>query len=58
MNIIFILIDISLILALIFLSAFYVSLKSGQFDDPYSPAVRILKENKSKKSSKDAAADN
>ena len=42
MQIIVILISISLILALIFLGIFFWNVKSGQYDDTYSPSVRIL----------------
>lgn len=42
MSVIFILIPIALILALGFLSAFFWATKDGQFDDAYSPSVRIL----------------
>jgi cbb3-type cytochrome oxidase maturation protein len=42
MNIIFLLIGISLTLALIFLGAFIWSVKSGQMDDDYTPSVRML----------------
>jgi len=50
MEIIFVLITISLIVALIFLSAFFWSVKSGQFDDDYTPSVRMLFDNKKKSS--------
>lgn len=39
---IFILIIICLIMALGFLIAFVWAVKSGQFDDSYTPSVRIL----------------
>lgn len=42
MGAIYILIAISLLVALGFLVAFIWSVKSGQYDDDYSPAVRIL----------------
>lgn len=48
MTIIVVLISISLVLALIFLSAFLWSLKSGQFDDTYGPSVRMLFDDKKK----------
>ncbi len=46
MNIIIILISISLCVALIFLCIFLWSMKSGQFDDTYTPSVRMLFEDK------------
>ncbi|OZI05426.1 cbb3-type cytochrome oxidase assembly protein CcoS [Siphonobacter sp. BAB-5385] len=42
MNIIFILIGISLLLALGFLGAFFWAMKSGQNDDMYTPGMRVL----------------
>ncbi len=42
MSAIYILIAISLIVALGFLAAFLWSIKTGQYDDDYSPSVRIL----------------
>ncbi len=42
MSIIFLLILFSLILAIAFLFAFIWSVKDGQFDDNYTPSVRIL----------------
>ncbi len=42
MNIIFMLIAISLVIALIFFILFVKSVKTGQFDDVYTPSVRML----------------
>jgi cbb3-type cytochrome oxidase maturation protein len=42
MKIIFLLIIISLIIALGFLGAFIWAVKDGQYDDDVSPAVRML----------------
>ena len=42
MKIILVLIIVSLILALLFLGAFIWALKSGQYDDDYTPSVRML----------------
>jgi cbb3-type cytochrome oxidase maturation protein len=42
MEIIFMLTGISLVLALIFLGAFVWAAKSGQFEDDFTPSVRIL----------------
>jgi len=48
MGVIFFLIFFSISVALIFLVAFFWAVKSGQFDDQYTPSVRILfDENKS-----------
>jgi cbb3-type cytochrome oxidase maturation protein len=42
MHALFILIAISIIVALCFLGAFLWSVKNGQFDDDYTPSVRML----------------
>jgi len=41
-NVIFILIAISLLVAIGFLIAFFWSIRSGQYEDEYTPSVRIL----------------
>lgn len=46
MSIIIILISISLIIAVGFLVSFIWSMRSGQFDDTYTPSVRILFDDK------------
>ncbi|MEZ4776564.1 MAG: cbb3-type cytochrome oxidase assembly protein CcoS [Bacteroidia bacterium] len=46
MSAIIILIVLSLVVALGFLAAFLWAVKSGQFDDDYTPAVRMLFEEK------------
>lgn len=48
MEIIFLLIGISLVLASGFLILFFKAMKSGQFDDNYTPSVRILFDGKPK----------
>jgi cbb3-type cytochrome oxidase maturation protein len=53
MEVIFVLIAISLILAVTFLFLFFRAMKDGQFDDSYTPSVRILFENQPKKLKKD-----
>jgi len=42
MNVIFILIGVSLAVAFGFLFAFIWAVKSGQYEDDYTPSVRIL----------------
>ena len=42
MNVLYILIVISLMIALFFLAVFIFSVKSGQYDDDYTPSVRML----------------
>ncbi|MES2131198.1 MAG: cbb3-type cytochrome oxidase assembly protein CcoS [Bacteroidota bacterium] len=45
MSVIFILISASLLIALGFLIAFIWSVKTNQYEDDYTPSVRILFEN-------------
>ncbi len=42
MTIIFLLIGVSLMVALFFLATFIWSVKSGQYEDEYTPSVRML----------------
>ena len=42
MKVIFLLILVSLFIALGFLVAFFWAVKSGQYEDDYTPSVRIL----------------
>ncbi len=42
MIIIVLLITISLVIALIFLGVFFWNMRSGQYDDLYTPSVRML----------------
>lgn len=48
MKIIFALILVSLLIALGFLAAFFWAIKSGQYEDDYTPSVRILFEDTKK----------
>ncbi|WP_459211921.1 cbb3-type cytochrome oxidase assembly protein CcoS [Aquimarina rhabdastrellae] len=42
MNVIYLLLTISIIVAILFFVAFIISVKKGQYDDTYTPSVRIL----------------
>lgn len=42
MNILYFLIGCSVLMAIIFLLAFFWASKSGQHDDVYTPSIRIL----------------
>jgi cbb3-type cytochrome oxidase maturation protein len=42
MGIIYLMLIVSLVIALFFLLSFFWAAKSGQYDDDYSPSVRIL----------------
>lgn len=45
MSVIIVLVIASLIIALIFLFAFIWSVKKGQYEDDYTPSIRMLFEN-------------
>lgn len=51
MSVILVLIITSIVVAVVFLGAFFWAVKSGQYDDTYSPSVRMLFEDKKKKES-------
>lgn len=42
MSVIYILITVSIVVAVIFLIAFIKAVRSGQYDDDYTPSVRML----------------
>ncbi len=42
MGIIYIMLVVSLVVALFFLGSFLWAIKSGQYEDDYTPSVRIL----------------
>ena len=42
MSVIYILLSISIIVAIIFFIAFIIAVKSGQYDDSYTPSIRML----------------
>ena len=52
MTIIILLIGISLTIAVVFLAVFFWNMKSGQYDDTYTPYVRILFDAKANKEQK------
>ena len=59
MSIIYMLLAISVIVAVVFFAAFIFSVRSGQYDDTYTPSVRMLFEDelvKTKKSSEEKKA--
>ena len=49
MKIIFLLIFVSLLIAVGFLAAFFWAVKSGQYEDDYTPSIRILFDDKNEK---------
>lgn len=42
MSVIYLLLALSILVAIIFFIAFIVSVKNGQYDDSYTPSVRML----------------
>ena len=50
MSIIYLLLAISVFVALVFFAAFIFSVKKGQYDDTYTPSVRMLFEDEVVKS--------
>jgi cbb3-type cytochrome oxidase maturation protein len=52
MSALFVLIAISLVVATGFLAAFIWSVKKGQYDDDYTPSVRMLFDDKPKEKQK------
>jgi len=51
MSVIYVLIAISLAMGLLFFFIFIRSVKSGQYDDTYTPSVRMLFDDEIKKTS-------
>jgi cbb3-type cytochrome oxidase maturation protein len=51
MGMIYIMLVVSLVIALFFLVSFFWATKSGQFDDDYTPSVRILFDDESTQNS-------
>ena len=47
MGVIYVLITVSLIIALVFLAVFVKAVRGGQYDDTVTPSIRMLFENKS-----------
>jgi cbb3-type cytochrome oxidase maturation protein len=42
MSVIYIMLTVSIIVAIVFFVAFIIAVKNGQFDDSYTPSVRML----------------
>ncbi|AWA30926.1 cbb3-type cytochrome oxidase assembly protein CcoS [Flavobacterium magnum] len=42
MSVIYLLISISILVAIVFFSAFIRAVRKGQYDDDYTPSVRML----------------
>ncbi|WP_207534252.1 cbb3-type cytochrome oxidase assembly protein CcoS [Desertivirga arenae] len=54
MGIIYFLIGCSIVIALIFLTAFFWAMRTGQNDDMHTPAMRILFDDDAPKGSEDS----
>ena len=52
MSVIYLLIGISICVAIGFFIAFIIAVKSGQYDDDYTPSVRMLFDDEIKKTPK------
>lgn len=50
MSVIYLLIAISIVVAVAFFIAFIMAVKTGQYDDDYTPSVRMLFDDELKKS--------
>ena len=53
MSVIYLLLALSILVAIIFFIAFIISVKNGQFDDSYTPSVRMLFEDELVNDNKD-----
>ncbi|RTE55129.1 cbb3-type cytochrome oxidase assembly protein CcoS [Arenibacter aquaticus] len=42
MSVIYLLLTLSIIVAVVFFAAFIMAIKNGQYDDSYTPSVRML----------------
>jgi len=42
MGVIYLLLTVSVLVAIVFFIAFIISVKKGQYDDTYTPSVRML----------------
>lgn len=58
MSVIYLLISISIIIAIVFFTAFIKAVKSGQYDDGYTPSVRMLFDDELKKNKTEQTQEN
>ncbi|QYJ67543.1 cbb3-type cytochrome oxidase assembly protein CcoS [Flavobacterium litorale] len=58
MSVIYLLISISIVVAVGFFVAFVKAVKSGQYDDDYTPSVRMLFDDELKKAKKNSKPNN
>ena len=57
MGVIYILLTISIIVAVVFFISFIISVRNGQYDDVYTPSVRILFDDELVKESKEKSSE-
>lgn len=53
MSVIYLLLTLSILVAIVFFIAFIISVKKGQYDDAYTPSVRMLFDDELVKENKD-----
>lgn len=58
MSVIYVLLAVSITVAIVFFIAFILSVKNGQYDDSYTPSVRMLFEDELVKQKKDLQQSN
>ena len=58
MSVIYVLLTISIVVAVGFFAAFIISVRSGQYDDTYTPSVRMLFEDELVKPTSPSDKDN
>jgi len=58
MEVIFLLVGFSLLVALIFLGLFFWAVRDGQYDDSHTPAMRILFDNNDSENQKEQTKTN
>ncbi|MEW7290001.1 cbb3-type cytochrome oxidase assembly protein CcoS [Aquimarina sp. 2304DJ70-9] len=56
MGVIYVLLTISIIVAIIFFVAFIFSVRNGQYDDVYTPSIRMLFDDELVKKSKEKSS--
>ncbi|EZH74752.1 cbb3-type cytochrome oxidase maturation protein [Aquimarina sp. EL_43] len=57
MGVIYILLTISIIVAIVFFISFIISVRNGQYDDVYTPSVRMLFDDELIKESKEKSSE-
>ena len=56
MGVIYVLLTISILVAIVFFIAFVFSIKNGQYDDVYTPSIRMLFEDELVKDGKEKSS--